>query len=58
MAYTPRRKSTIEKYKKIQERYRYLYNEERKRLDDVITQLCDEFFMNEAGIWRVLRTEI
>lgn len=59
MAYTPRRQTTINKYRAIQQRYTELYEKKRKRLDDVIEQLRAEFFIeHEDTLFRILRTDV
>lgn len=52
------RPSTLRKYKAIQARYQHLYNIERKRIDDVETQLCNEFFLSRHRVLIILKMEI
>lgn len=52
------RPATIKKYRAIQDRYRVLYNEQRRRLDDVEKLLCDEFFLSPGRIYIILNLEL
>ncbi|HLF64220.1 MAG TPA: hypothetical protein VI603_10720 [Saprospiraceae bacterium] len=55
----PKRRSTIVKYLAIQKRYRELYEQQRLRHDDVIKQLCQEFFIAHPNtIYNILATDI
>ncbi len=58
MAYkTPVRNGTYKKYKKIQERHKFLYNEQRLRIDDCNQQVMSEFFIDhEVTLMRILNT--
>lgn len=50
---------TIKKYRAIQSRFKILYEGERRRYDDVITMLKDEFFIDhENTVMRILRTDL
>ena len=55
MAITQRKLNTHKRYMKIQARYKVLYNEERKRIDDVYTTLQEEFCIGEQSINMALR---
>jgi hypothetical protein len=35
-------------------RYKKLYEEERKRLDDTLSQIADEFYINEDTVKRII----
>lgn len=52
------RKSSLEKYRAIQKRYKDLYHGERKRIDDVHRQLAKEFFCSVRWVEEVLRMEL
>ena len=52
------RPTTRQKYLDIQRRYHELYNEERLRIDDVMTRLCAEFYMVESRIQLILKLEL
>lgn len=55
----PQRKQTIEKYKRLQARYKELHEKERLRLDDCIETIKKEFFIqHDATVLRILRTEV
>jgi hypothetical protein len=52
------RNNTIKFYRRVQARRKELYEVERKRYDDVIDILKEEFFKDEGTIHRILRTEL
>jgi len=52
------RPSTRQKYLAIQQRYNHLYNVERRRIDDVEQQLCQEFFLSRQRIMLILKADI
>lgn len=52
------RPSTLRKYEAIHARYQHLYNVERKRIDDVETQLCNEFFLSRTRVLIILKMEL
>lgn len=52
------RPSTLNKYRAIQARYKQLYDEERRRIDDVERILCAEFFLSSARIYFVLNLDL
>jgi len=52
------RPSTLRKYEAIHARYHHLYNVERKRIDDVETQLCTEFFLSRTRVLIILKMEL
>lgn len=52
------RPSTLRKYEAIHARYHHLYNIERKRIDDVETQLCSEFFLSRTRVLIILKMEL
>lgn len=60
MAYKlPTRPGTWKKYKKIQERHKFLYNEQRLRIDDCNAQVMGEFFIDhEVTLMRILNTTL
>jgi hypothetical protein len=59
MGYTPAREITRQKYMRIQERYKELYQVKRLRHDDVIETLKKEFFITQTNtIYRILNTEV
>ena len=39
---------------KMYKRYKKLYEEERKRLDDTLSQIADEFYINEDTVKRII----
>ncbi len=52
------RPSTRAKYVAIQQRFRHLYEVERRRLDDVHDILCREYFLSLSRIYIILGTNI
>lgn len=50
--------TTWRKYIAIRRRFKKLYEVDRMRIDDVIGQLCTEFFVAEVTVWKVLRSDI
>ena len=50
-----RQANTAARNQRLTDRFNYLYNVERKRYDDVITALKEEFHLAEATIERVLK---
>lgn len=56
---TKMRPGTIRKYKAIQERFNYLYNVERKRYDDCIEQIMEEYFIeHRVTVSRIMTTDL
>jgi hypothetical protein len=53
---TMQRESTKKKYERIKQRFKELYEVERKRSDDVIDRLCNEFFVSSITIYRALKS--
>jgi len=41
---------------RLRQRFNYLYNTERKRIDDVIDTLCQEFCLEKITIERLLKS--
>jgi len=57
--FKPSRKTTIQKYAAIQARWKVIYDVERKRYDDCIAIIMNEFFItSEITVMRILRTEV
>ena len=57
--YQPKRKATIKRYRAVQNRYIELYKNQRKRSDDVVEQLMEEFGYDDVDtIYRILKTEL
>lgn len=55
----PTQKVTIAKYRAIQKRFALLYEQERRRYDDVMATIRSEFFIeSEATVLRILRCEL
>jgi hypothetical protein len=52
------REVTIRKYRAVQERFNYLYNQKRIRYDDCILQLQEEFFYSARSVHRILTTDL
>lgn len=52
------RPATLKKYQAIHARFNVLYNTERKRIDDVETQLCQEFFIGRHRLLPILKMDI
>lgn len=52
------RPSTMRKYRAIHARYQHLYNIERRRIDDVQQQLCEEFFLSQSRLMLILKLEL
>lgn len=52
---TVRKKNTEARNERIRNRFNYLYNEERKRVDDVINDLCKEFCLAKSTIETALK---
>lgn len=52
------RPATVKKYRAIQERYKVLYHEQRRRLDDVEEILTKEFFLSPGRIYIILNLEL
>jgi len=52
------RNNTIKFYRKVQARYKRLYDQERIRHDDVIERLMDEYDKSDITIYRILRTDL
>ena len=57
------RKQTIRTYtlsrnNKLVSRFSFLYNEKRKRYDDVLEQLEAEFFISQARIVKILKNPL
>ena len=50
-----RKRNTQQRNERISTRFNHLYNVERKRYDDVITQLCEEFNCVETTIEKALK---
>jgi len=50
--------TTWRKYIAIRRRFKKLYEVDRMRIDDVIGQLCSEYFVAEVTVWKVLRSDI
>ena len=49
-----RKANTLKRHKLIYERFNFLYQENRRRLDDVWQILCDEFGYAETTIKRIV----
>lgn len=49
---------TLAKYRKIQARYGELYNTDRRRHDDCIRLLAEDFFMSASTISLILAKEL
>lgn len=47
--------NTGKRNERIRLRFNYLYNEERKRIDDIIMILCDEFSLTKRSIQTALK---
>lgn len=52
------RKTSLLKYAAIQQRFECLYNEERRRIDDVEQVLCREFFLSPARLAVILKMRL
>ncbi len=52
---TSRKRNTQARNERINHRFNHLYNVERKRYDDVITELCTEFNCVETTIEKALK---
>lgn len=52
------RKRTIEKYAEIQRAYKDLYTGRRIRIDDVLIQLSEQFFLSTTTIERILAKDV
>lgn len=52
------RPATLAKYQAIQNRYKELYNVERRRLDDVEAILKKEFFLSSGRIYIILNLQL
>lgn len=52
------RRTTILKYHAMKKRFDVLHNDQRLRIDDVVKQLCVEFFMVEKTVWKVLNKDV
>ncbi len=52
------RTNTVKFYRKVQDEYKVLYEEQRIRHDDVIQRLMEKFYKSEVTIYRILRTEL
>jgi hypothetical protein len=51
-----RKNNTLARNERIRERFNSLYNTERKRIDDVITILCEEFSLAKSTIESALKS--
>lgn len=49
---------TIERHRKIQARFKELYDQQRLRYDDTVDKLADEFCMSKITIYAVLRRDL
>jgi hypothetical protein len=49
---------TIEKYAEIQAVYKELYDSRRLRIDDVLQQLSERFFLSQTTVERILGKDI
>lgn len=57
--YRPRTAAAKRRYLDIQARYKELYEVERKRMDDCIAVIMQEFYLDsEQTVWRILRTPV
>lgn len=54
----PKRKRTVAKYIRIQERFNELYNTKRLRYDDTLQKLSEEFFMSTDSVQKILRKDM
>ncbi len=52
------RNSTKRKYIAIQDRFKHLYDVERKRIDDVETSLCEQFFLSRSRLQIILKMNL
>jgi hypothetical protein len=50
-----RKANTCGRNERIRARFNYLYNQERKRIDDVISILCEEFSLAKSTIEKALK---
>lgn len=55
MQFPPKKKRTLDMYKKIVERFEYLHGIKRKRYDDCISELANEFHKSEHTIEQILK---
>lgn len=51
-----RKRNTCQRNERIRDRFNYLYNVERKRIDDVIDTLCKEWNLEKTTIERALKS--
>jgi hypothetical protein len=58
VAQQPKNFNQLRKYRAVQERFRYLYDIERVRLDDVYRKVEDQFFITRDRIDRILKMEL
>jgi len=49
---------TIDRHRKIQSRFKELYDQQRLRYDDTVDKLADEFCMSKITIYAVLRRDL
>lgn len=57
--HVPTQPVTIKKYRAIQARFAQLYEQERRRYDDVMGTIKEEFFIqSEVTVLRILRCEL
>jgi hypothetical protein len=52
------RPATVKKYKALQSRFKVLYEDERRRLDDVEQMLCNEFFISVSRVYIILNCDL
>jgi hypothetical protein len=52
------RPATVKKYKALQMRFKVLYEDERRRLDDVEQMLCNEFFISVSRVYIILNCDL
>lgn len=48
------KKRTARRNKKLKEQFEHLYNKKRLRLDDAIQKLCEDFFLAESTVQRII----
>lgn len=57
--YVPKRRGARDRYRSIQQRYQILHNIERRRIDDCMQIIREEFFIEcDQTVERILRTEL
>jgi hypothetical protein len=50
-----RKANTQLRNERLHKRFNELYNDERKRIDDVYAQLCQDFSLSEATIEKIIK---